>query len=284
MQTVITYYRFDLNNTSEADAYKALVSSLKSSGAKRWEMNPSPTQADFMAKIKAISGQPINIDTAHLFAGQWNTAPIPGLTESGLRVFPWSEIGWPNKWIKEGYTVKVTDEMRAALDNTDECGYCGAQEPAQKGLIFCPHCLGSEYLKSSELHLLRMRSISSTGNRPALTQAEIEYILPLYKQAQMHGNTERDRQRLAKQRKDLLTNRDTAIALANTEYDGFTWLLDHGLKIDNVIYYDHTRKFSFGWRSPVDAEILAEILSVIDEFPFGYEITCADGRKLSRAA
>jgi len=54
----------------------------------------------------------------------------------------------------------------------------------------------------------------------------------------------------------------------------------NGIKIDNCIYYSHTDRFSFGWRSPVSAEVVSEILNVISEFPFLYEIKCDDGKTL----
>src|SRR5574342_721932 len=154
--------------------------------------------------------------------------------------------------------------MRDIRRNTHKCGYCGKQEPAQKGYVFCPHCIGSAYLKSSELHLLRMMPVEFEGNRAPLTEAEQAHLLPLYKEAQLHGN-----------------ERDKAIYIAETEFKGFTWLMDHGIKTDNCIYYSHTDRFSFGWRNPVDAEFLSELLDVVSEFPFAYEIKTQDGRTLS---
>lgn len=56
------------------------------------------------------------------------------------------------------------------------------------------------------------------------------------------------------------------------------WLLDHGLPLDNVIYYSHTDKFGFGWRSPVSPEVKSKILDLMSEFPFNYEITATDGK------
>lgn len=58
------------------------------------------------------------------------------------------------------------------------------------------------------------------------------------------------------------------------------WLLDHGISIENVIYYSHTDTFCFGWRDKCGAEFVGQVLEVISEFPYPYEIKCADGRKL----
>lgn len=66
----------------------------------------------------------------------------------------------------------------------------------------------------------------------------------------------------------------------NTERDAHVWLIDHGLDLDNVIYYDHEGVFCFGWRDKVPAETVARILAVISEFPYPYRIKCADGRTL----
>jgi hypothetical protein len=61
--------------------------------------------------------------------------------------------------------------------------------------------------------------------------------------------------------------------------------MDHGYRdIDNVIYYTHTGKFGFGWRTPLDAAEVSALLDIITEFPYLYEIKAADGRKLTRDA
>jgi hypothetical protein len=41
---------------------------------------------DFAAMLKAVQGQWLEVETAYLFADQFNTAPIPGVSELGLRV------------------------------------------------------------------------------------------------------------------------------------------------------------------------------------------------------
>ena len=51
------------------------------------------------------------------------------------------------------------------------------------------------------------------------------------------------------------------------------WLLDHGVSVENVIFYDHTGRFCFGWKdrgvSPAVASALRDVLC---EFPFDYDI------------
>jgi hypothetical protein len=119
------------------------------------------------------------------------------------------------------------------------------------------------------------------AQRAPLSEAEKAYLLPLYKEAQLHGNTERDKKRIAKRRADVESKYARETRDAKTEHDGMLWLMDHGLRTDNVIFYSHTGRFGFGWRSPVDPETLSAILDLISEFPFDYDIVCADGRKLS---
>ncbi len=71
-----------------------------------------------------------------------------------------------------------------------------------------------------------------------------------------------------------------AIKSHQTEYQGFKWLHEKGLSVDNVIYYSHTDRFCFGWQKKVSPEVESAILKVISEFPFQYTIKCEDGREL----
>lgn len=282
MKTKIHAYNFDTTKPAEKAAYAALVAKLKT-GPRWMKSHGGQGHYDF---VRDLDGQEIELETAHLFDNQWNTAPIEGKTEKGLRVFDWAEDviyinGRENKTTKRGHWLEQTDEMREIRRNVDKCGYCGKQEPAAKGYVFCPHCLDSEYLKESELHLTRMACIADRDKpRAPLTEAERAHLLPLYRDAQLHGSTERGTARLAKQRADIEAKFRTETANAKAERDGLIWLLDHGIKIDNCIYYSHTAKFSFGWRSPVSDDIRGRLLQIISEFPFPYEIKCADGKTL----
>ena len=42
--------------------------------------------AAFADKLRKVQGQWLDVDTTHLFADQFNTLPIEGVTENGLRV------------------------------------------------------------------------------------------------------------------------------------------------------------------------------------------------------
>lgn len=91
----------------------------------------------------------------------------------------------------------------------------------------------------------------------------------------------RDKARIAKARASLLADYDATIRNATTKRDAFLWLMDRGIKTGNVIFYSHTGRFSFGWRTKLDADTAAALLAVISEFSWPYDLLCADGRTLS---
>lgn len=279
IKTVLKSYYFNLANADEKTAYAELCNMLKDRGSKVFESHGGGSHYKKFAK----DGIEVELETKHIFDNQWNAAPIEGVTEKGLRVFDWAlDACLPNKNIKCGHYLEMTEEMVNLRNNTLACGYCGHQEiKTEQSPEFCPHCIDSEYLTKDQLHLTRLQTVSNKQDRKELTDDELAELLPKYIHAQTYGNNERDKARLAKQRTDLLNERDNKIKTANTKHDGMIWLLDNGLKIDNVIYYNHTNRFSFGWRSPVSAEVVSEILEKIKEFPFDYEIKCDDGRTLS---
>jgi len=52
--------------------------------------------------------------------------------------------------------------------------------------------------------------------------------------------------------------------------------MDHGAGpklLDNFIFYPHTERFAFGWRSPIVGDIKKDLLEILgSEFPFDYDI------------
>jgi hypothetical protein len=290
IKTKIHTYRFDLRKPAEKAAWRELKARLIKTHPHIMESHGGVSHFQFVADL---DGKEIELETKHLFDNQWNTAPIPGHTDKGLRVFDWAldaSIGliYP-EWWRQGYYLDQIDEMREIRRNTMSCPYCGKQEPAAKGYVFCPHCLDSQYLTQADVlkGITRMRPIDRSGfgkNREELqplTDAERDHLLPQFKQAQLHGTTERGKARIAKQRRDIADRLEKVTRHARAEHDGMLWLMDHGVNIDNVIYYSHTGRFGFGWRRPVDEAILSSLLDLITEFPFSYDIKTADGRTLS---
>lgn len=280
MKTVIHNYSFDIRTEQGKADWLALKAKLEAEGLRVFETHGGGSHCK-----PQLGTREIELETKHLFDNQWNTAPIEGVSDKGLRVFDWaldynSHSGAPHG-IKRGHWLEQTPAMREIRRNTYACGYCGKQEPAQKGDVFCSHCLDSEHLKESELHLTRMKAIDDKAERAPLTEAERAHLLPKYREAQLHGSTERGKARIAAQREAVHTKFKNAVANATAERDGFVWLMDHGVNTSNVIYYSHTKRFSFGWRAPISKAVESELLDIITEFPFSYDIRCEDGRILS---
>jgi hypothetical protein len=76
------------------------------------------------------------------------------------------------------------------------------------------------------------------------------------------------------------------LTLATEEHAGMLWLLDHGIDSDNVIYYTHTRVFSFGWRDALTKEQEQDIAQRLipggeseEGFPFAYELKSVEGKQ-----
>jgi hypothetical protein len=268
LKTTLHRYSFSLDRADDARAYAELREKLSATNGECFAVNGTGNDG-------APEG-PIELETTHLFSNQWNTAPI-GESSTGYRVFDWCE------WIfysngkrtrrRSGYWLEITDEMREIRRNTNVCGYCGHQERAQRGLVFCDRCLDSPYLKPTELHLTRMMSTEHAWpEREPLTDAERAHLMPEYVRRQTTGADSRNAQRLVKQRANVVAKHEKAISDATSERDGMLWLMDRGFPIDNVIYYNHVGRFGFGWQSPVSDEVASEILGWISEFPFPYQI------------
>jgi hypothetical protein len=265
--------------------YRALRNRMLADGVKVWQtiegFLTDDVGAGYWEKIRET--REVEIETDHLFSNQWNTT-------SGLRVFRWHErykrdatgrcVHGP---MIEGYWIEFTPEFRALLDNMHVCGYCGKQEPAAKGYVFCPHCLDSEYLKVQDLLLTRMRPVSAGSGytSPELSDAERAHLVPLYHEAQKRGATERGKVRLARQRENIERRYANTVHEAAIERDSARWIMDHCPQLlSEHIYYSHTDRHCFGWRKPLAADDVSQLLDVISEFPWSYTIKCADGRVL----
>jgi hypothetical protein len=289
IKTVLHAYRFDISKTEEKTAYDAMVETIRESFKGRvWsnDMTGGYTADSnawkFSERIQALGVLEIELETKHLFADQWNSAPMPGF-DSGARLFNWSENAYLNRSIKTGYWLEQNAAMAEVLRNTHKCGYCGKQEPAQKSYVFCPHCTDSEYLTRDQLHLTRMVPVRDDSKKRAeLTQAEKDYLYPLFDEAQKNGKTTRGIARLAKAKDDIEKQYARTVRIATVKRDAARWIIANIPRaLDNWIYYDHTDVHCFGWRDLLTDEEVSALLDVISEFPFQYELKCADGRKLS---
>lgn len=294
IKTILHAYNFDLTNASDRTAYEALVAARTAEGREVFK-----THGGGSHYLPHLDGAEVELETAHVFDDQWNTAPIPGVSDNGLRVFDWAEdaiwnYGRENLTTRRGHWLELTDEMQTVRRDTLKCGYCDAhyhvsQAPADR---FCTKCTGSEYLKESELRLTRLLPAGASfgAERAPLTEAEAAALLPVYREAQLTGNNARDaaatvkaRERIAKRRAETIATAERKKANADTVRDIELWVLDNlGYRwLGNVIFYDHTGRASFGWYKPLQVDELSALLDKVSEFPFPYDIKCADGRTLS---
>ena len=159
---------------------------------------------------------------------------------------------------------------------------------------FCGACCDSPYLTEKDLFLTRLFPVTvGIGCKlEPLTDAESAALLPRFTSAQLRGRGARNAAAEAKQRARVAAIVTEAkqkaarkVAAAQREQAGFQWLLDRGFwgLLDNVIYYDHTDTFHFGWRSKegLADSVVGQLLDVISEFPAPYEISTATRGKLS---
>ena len=279
IRTTMHAYYFDTSKREDAEAYQALRERLNAQGLRcfeTWGGGGSHYDARF------VGGRTVELEAEHLFSDQWNTAPIPGISERGLRVFDWAQ-DYPiniDKRIKRGHYLVQVPEMAAVRRDTLTCGYCGKHEPAASGAEFCDKCLDSAYLKETELHLLRLLPAGvHLPKRAELTPAESERLVPLYVQAQTHGlavrnaqQAEARRERVVKDYAEHIEKARVATERAEHERDGFLWLLDRGMNTENVIFYSHTGEFSFGWRSPITGAARDALLAALADFPYPYDV------------
>lgn len=272
MKTKLHTYRFDIRLPDEAKLYGELRTTLRATpGRGHW----MESHGGALHYCPGLDGAELELDRKDLFDNQWN-AKTPG--GKGIRVFDWAQDYNPNgnPNLKQGHYLDITQEMVDIRINTWRCGYCGAKESILEVSEFCKHCIDSEYLTEKDLPMLRMRACSR-GHKyktPELSAEESAWLLPLFKKAQIHGNSERGRARVAERILEVAKERDRAIRIANTEHDGLMWLLANGINTSNCIFYKHTGKFSFGWRSNgIDPAVYDDLVAALEGFPFEYEIT-----------
>lgn len=291
---VMHVFFFEIDDAEQAAQYAAIAEARRTAGVRMWDshmpVNASPEKTKFFEFWKMIDkaagrpemdpnrrplqspcgvwSAPVTIELQHLFNNQMNSAaPL------NARLFDWHEAIVTNKRIKHGYWIESA-ELQHARANTCACGYCGAQyENATPG-DFCGACLESEYLTRDNLHLLRLRRVSDDdrANRAPLSPEERAAVIPAFDEARIKGTTARGIARRAKQRADVAAKYEKAIKVATTERDAHTWLLDRGFDLSNVIYYSHTDKFAFGWRSHIEGAELEHLRATLADFPFNFEI------------
>lgn len=87
-------------------------------------------------KLKAITGKKIKIETEYLFKDQFNTVPIKGVSDIGMRIM--------------AYCVEyVVNDTRI---NKVKCNWCGKISVSGKK---CPYCNKNEYLEFFDKETIR---------------------------------------------------------------------------------------------------------------------------------
>lgn len=265
IETVLHYYYFNTAIPEQKHQYEILTRELKAKGLKLFDSISSNSSDYYNNSIRPLDGKIIQLETNFLFNNQWNTAETE-TSKTGLRVFDWAEgIYINNRKIKEGQYLEQTETMTELRHNTYKCGYCGKQYYKPK-VSFCTCCLSSEYLQEDQLFLLFLMPIASESDRKNVIVPDS--LITQYKEKQRIARTER----LEKSKIEDKKRAQDKLKKMEIEYQGFKWLIDNDMNFDNVIYYDHSNKFSFGWRKSY-SETEKETMKVrLTGFPFPYEI------------
>ena len=76
---------------------------------------------------------------------------------------------------------------------------------------------------------------------------------------------------LKKRQADKLKSIEKDIENSKKELSAFTWLIENGLDHDNVIYYNHTDTFCFGWRDKLSETEKIKLTEALKGFPYKWE-------------
>jgi hypothetical protein len=261
MKTVIHYYNYNTRDEKDAKAYAELCEKLTGQGLHLFDSISREHSHFYRNLIAPLNGQEIELETEHLFNNQWNSAPTK-TSEKGLRVFDWSEAIHENRSLKQGMWLEQTEEMTAIRALTYKCNYCGKQY-FKTQQSFCTACIGSEYLKESELELLFLTPVSADKTRFGGVNLPDGFV-EQYHTAQKAARTVR----LQEQQDRKLADLQQEITAAQKQFDAFSLLIANNIDFDNVIYYKHTDTFNFGWRRALSSTEQQELWSKLDACGF----------------
>jgi hypothetical protein len=271
LKTKLHKFSFNTDNPEDREPYYQLKTRLEAeieAHKRGHKMHCIPSNRDFNPQAGVVE-----IETECLFENQWNS--------NVGRLFDWYEEavfadGQERPNIKRGHWLEITEEMLTLRQNTLKCRYTGEQffwDAKKDGIApkfnTRKSALGSCYLKESELHLCRLFTlVDEHRSCEPLTDGEKSELLPLYIAAQLETTGAQREKQLAEIRADY----DKTVANATKERDGFLWLLGHGVQIENCIFYTHTGRFGFGWRTPYTGAAREALLKAVAKFPFDYDI------------
>lgn len=85
---------------------------------------------EFVKMLEQVQGAWLTVETKHLFKDQFNTAPVEGVSESGLRIM-------------ENCVEEVEDDERIGKVR---CNYCGHRQEGRTNDV-CNHCITTGYME-----------------------------------------------------------------------------------------------------------------------------------------
>lgn len=199
-----------------------------------------------------------------IFSNQYNATNIK--TGKSYRVFEYCSC-LDDKYCCEtsnGYYIsKGIEKIRVLQNSQYACGYCGKRYKEHQP--FCLACLNSEYLKEKDLYLLRLKKVIETSpKREELTIEEKNVLLPLYLEKQ----TINANKKIEKQKEKIINNYEQETLSSKIKLEGFKWLLDRNINIDNIIFYNHSNTFCVGWKSRLNDKLLDEWEELLCNFPY----------------
>ena len=255
MKIKVKKYYYNLSNEEEAKAYQELKDRMEARGTKLFDCISSGE------KSGQIEGE-FELEEKFIFNNQCNAGDF--------RVFDWYGHIYPNRKIKDGHYIESGpgfDYLQNLRRTTKVCGYCGKQYPkATEHQSWCEKCLGSQYLKEDELRLLKLKHIASNGSRE--TELPPDWLVEKYHNMQREARTAR----LEAEKSRKLADCQKQIESAKIEYEGFKQIIEAGLSFDNCIYYNHTGRFCFGWRTALTEAEKIEIGDKLKNFTFEYDM------------
>jgi hypothetical protein len=242
-KTKIHFYNFDLKKPEEKIAWENMRDDLKGLGLKIFTFNTEVNRCDWKKMVHENKTEDVYLDAKVIFDDQWN-----GSCDSlkNHRFFDWLLYDLPNKDARKGHWIEPTYETADSRCQF-QCRYCGHINGYDKGDGFHHKCLGSEYMKIDELYMATYgRIYNKWAKNVSVKSIEIpEYIKEEHVKRQKEFWAKKSEQRYA----EMVQKAKQNIIDAKLELKAVTFLNARGFTdFDNLIYYNHSHTFGFGWR------------------------------------
>ena len=118
---------------------------------------------NYYRMLKAIQGTYVEVETEYLFRDQFNTVPIPGVSELGMRIM------WK-------YVDEIAEDARIGVM---KCNHCGKQNYVE---LTCPDCKNEQVqplCRESEIlldYLKRAKAEREAGGKCEVSLYDLCYI------------------------------------------------------------------------------------------------------------